>query len=189
MARRKSSLGQAREALGQLRTLAPSQAQRASRQIASDVVAAVRLHTTKAVETLKAALDATTPGKLGPVPDWRARIRAAEVLLDRGYGRAPQLVAHATRLDDDTLRRAVEAIAARRGVVVEGGQLGAPTPQPKPKRASPVPQASQASPMPTSADTSAVPSGGYVPVRPPGGVDKGPPSPKNPTESEIEQNK
>lgn len=115
----------------------------------SDIVSLARQQANRAILTLQNALEATTERG---APDWKARIRAAEVILDRGFGRAPQVTVQAARLDDDTLRRAVEAIAAKRGVVVDA-QL--------------VPSQSKAPPTPLT--------GGYEPMTPPRCDEKEPP--------------
>ena len=68
-----------------------------------DLVAVARTHTEAAIKTLsEIAQHGENEG---------ARVRAAEALLDRGWGKAPQVVEHTARdLSDDELERRVRRI-------------------------------------------------------------------------------
>lgn len=74
------------------------------------VVALARQHTEEAIRNLAEIMG--DPGQKGA-----ARVKAAEVLLDRGWGKAPQTVEHKSpfnELDDETkLRAARRAIEKR----------------------------------------------------------------------------
>lgn len=74
-------------------------------QIAVDVKAAARSHTTAAIQTLVDAMQSERAS-------WAARVAAANALLDRGWGKASQALEHAgavevvktNRLDISTLK-------------------------------------------------------------------------------------
>lgn len=79
-------------------------------QIVRDVAAAAREHTEEAIKTLADALKA----KDAP---WSSKIKAAEVLLDRGYGCAPQTVNLSGNLATMTYEQLSRALALHFAVI------------------------------------------------------------------------
>jgi uncharacterized protein YfeS len=78
---------------------------------ATSIVQMARGYATQAMNALVEALDACD--RTG-APDNRTRVQAASIILDRAYGKAPQVVQHLDTTDDATLEAMARAILIKR---------------------------------------------------------------------------